>query len=300
MRGFFSYCSAVEVAGGRQMDGIWHPNLDNAAIMVAYCWEVLQGSFLVLDDLVDQGQSRRKQPCWYCLPEVGTRAIWDSDIMYTAIYHHLKRILPWYKFQEVYDLLQLAHVKTFAGGWMDTLGEQDAIKNVGVQRKIAILKSAYYTIILPVVSGAMIAGASKVKVSEYIRQCCIDMGQLFQDQDDYLDCYASKEKMGKEGLDLETGKCTILIWLALKNGSFDQVASLKKHYGKANPGSVEIVRKIYDDLGIKQYLEDHIENGYKQCVKKLKPTADNDLQAVAAVLAKYSAVMLKHYTSKKP
>lgn len=58
----------------------------------------------------------------------------------------------------------------------------------------------------------------------------LEMGHFFQVQDDYLDCYGDSEITGKIGRDIEEGKCTWLIVVALQRASPQQRLILDVSY----------------------------------------------------------------------
>lgn len=60
------------------------------ASVLGWCVELLQAYFLVADDMMDASITRRGQPCWYRVPQVGNIAINDSFMLEAAIYHLLK------------------------------------------------------------------------------------------------------------------------------------------------------------------------------------------------------------------
>ena len=71
----------------------------------------MQAYFLVADDIMDASITRRGQPCWYKVPQVGMIAVNDSFMLEAAIYHLLKAHFR----KEVYyaDLLDLFHETTY-------------------------------------------------------------------------------------------------------------------------------------------------------------------------------------------
>uniref|UniRef100_A0A8R7TW90 Farnesyl pyrophosphate synthase n=1 Tax=Triticum urartu TaxID=4572 RepID=A0A8R7TW90_TRIUA len=59
------------------------------ACTLGWCIEWLQAYFLVLDDIMDNSQTRRGQPCWFRVPQVGLIAVNDGIILR----NHISRIL---------------------------------------------------------------------------------------------------------------------------------------------------------------------------------------------------------------
>ena len=55
------------------------------------CIEWLQAWLLVADDIMDESQTRRGQPCWYKQPGVGHIAINDAVTIEALVFKILKR-----------------------------------------------------------------------------------------------------------------------------------------------------------------------------------------------------------------
>jgi farnesyl diphosphate synthase len=126
-------------------------------------------------------------------------------------------------------------------------------------------KTAFYSFYLPVCL-AMILHQKRVEPEQFriIRDVTIPMGEFFQIQDDYLDCYGSPEQIGKVGRDIEEAKCGWLIVNALKVCTPAQRAELEKHYGKEDPAGVARVKQIFNDVGIPRIYAEYEERSYKE------------------------------------
>lgn len=58
----------------------------------------------------------------------------------------------------------------------------------------------------------------------------LEMGHFFQVQDDYLDCYGDSQVTGKQGRDIQEGKCSWLCVVALQRASPSQKKILEVCY----------------------------------------------------------------------
>ena len=82
----------------------------------------LQAFFLVSDDIMDASITRRSQPCWYRVPEVGMIAINDSFMLEAAIYRLIKvhfRDQPYYI--DLFELFQETTHQTEMGQLIDLI-----------------------------------------------------------------------------------------------------------------------------------------------------------------------------------
>ena len=61
-------------------------------------------------------------------------------------------------------------------------------------------KTAFYTFYLPVAIGMITSGVKDKTAFNLARTICCQMGEYFQIQDDYLDCFGDPKVIGK-------GKC---------------------------------------------------------------------------------------------
>jgi len=254
------------------------------ARVVGWCIEWLQAFFLVADDIMDASITRRGQPCWYKLEDVGMVACNDYLILESQIY----RILKHYFAPQCadssqddtnataavyYQLLNQFHETTFQtelGQLNDTriqlldpeTKQLDLNRlNITTYNHIVKYKTSYYSFYLPIVSGYILLGLSEQKnrqLFQLTENICIQMGEYFQIQDDFLDCYGSPEVIGKIGRDIEEGKCCWIVIQALnKCTTPEQKQIIQDHYGRDNENDVAIIKQLYSDLDIvsvyKQY-----------------------------------------------
>ena len=109
-----------------------------------------------------------------------------------------------------------------------------------------------------------LAGISDQAAYKQAQSILIPLGEYFQVQDDYLDCYGSPEIIGKIGTDIQDNKCGWLINQALSRCSPQQRRILDENYGKNNESNVEAVKKVYHELNMEQIYREYEENSYKR------------------------------------
>ena len=113
----------------------------------------------------------------------------------------------------------------------------------------------------------------------------LDLGEFFQIQDDFLDCFGDPDIMGKQGGDIGEGKCTWLIVQALAKPqlSIEHSRQLELHYGRKEHEAV--VKSIYIELQIeKDYatLEEATEKRIlERCSKLDEPALGTAIEALA-------------------
>ncbi|WPK23732.1 hypothetical protein PUMCH_000977 [Australozyma saopauloensis] len=231
--------------------------------LLGWSIELLQAYFLVADDIMDQSKTRRGQPCWYLAEGVGNIAINDSFMLEGAIYILLKKHFR----QEPYyvDLLDLFHEVTFQtelGQLMDlvTADEEHVdLDKFSLQKHsfIVIFKTAYYSFYLPVALAMYMCGINSEEDLKQVRDILIPLGEYFQIQDDYLDCFGTPEQIGKIGTDIKDNKCSWVVNQALLKVNAEQRKLLDENYGKKDDESEQRVKKLFAELDIPTIYEQY-------------------------------------------
>ncbi|MAQ32039.1 MAG: polyprenyl synthetase [Flavobacteriales bacterium] len=86
------------------------------------------------------------------------------------------------------------------------------------------------------------------------------LGVLFQVQDDFLDLYGKSLTTGKSiGGDIVERKKTFLYVTAYKKASLAQKTDLIRIYNSDVANKIELVRDLYNELGVQKTVEDYIE-----------------------------------------
>merc|ERR1719263_937177 len=111
----------------------------------------------------------------------------------------------------------------------------------------------------------IVAGISDLEEYNACREILMIMGIYFQAQDDYLDCYASPEQLGKIGTDIQDKKCGWLFVHAYHSlASAEQKAIFDRLYGQCkvqSPEELEI-KDLYTKLGLKELYSKYEAESY--------------------------------------
>lgn len=67
-------------------------------------------------------------------------------------------------------------------------------------------------------------------------------------QDDFFDCFGDPQVTGKNGTDIQDGKCTWLAVVALQRATPAQKQIIENHYASANPEDVARIKELYEEL----------------------------------------------------
>ncbi|KIK60357.1 hypothetical protein GYMLUDRAFT_43657 [Collybiopsis luxurians FD-317 M1] len=276
------------------------------AAVLGWSVELLQAFFLVTDDAMDASITRRGQPCWYRVPEVGLIAINDAAMLEGAIYHLLK---VYFKKETYYvDLLELFHsvsYQTEIGQLIDMITappDEVDLDKFSLKRHslIIVYKTAFYSFYLPVALAMHFCGiptsyvlsnsSTPVAPYEVAKEILVPLGEYFQVQDDFLDFSGVPAQIGKVGTDIVDNKCSWCINTALSVATPEQRKILDENYGvKPTPEEEEMakrmaegkngeeqgylgeaekrVKAVFEEIGLHKIYEEYEENSYKKLTR---------------------------------
>ncbi|CAH2042351.1 unnamed protein product, partial [Iphiclides podalirius] len=250
---------------------------------MGWCVEMLQAYLLMTDDIMDGSTTRRGVPCWYRLPEVGLGAINDTILMYTSIMEILKTHFGHTKqYTHIVNLFNETLMFTSVGQHLDYTMAQRKKNDYSlftIERYNAIVKykTSYYTFKLPVCLGMLLANNTDPESHKRAEGICLEIGHLFQMQDDFIDCFGAESVTGKAGTDIQEGKCSWLAVSALQRCSEAQRGVFASCYGSKQPAHVERVQRLYEQLGLPQLYRSEERARYDAVVasvRSLQSTTD--------------------------
>ena len=252
------------------------------AAPLGWMTELLQGFFLVSDDIMDSSITRRGAPCWYRQDGVGMIAINDAFMLEAAIYILLKKYFR--QHASYVDLMELFHEVTFQtelGQTCDLLTAPEDhvdLDNFSMEKYqfIVIYKTAYYSFYLPVALALHQLGIATKKNLKQCEAILIPLGEYFQIQDDYLDNFGNPEHIGKIGTDIMDNKCSWLVNKALSIATPEQRQVLEKNYGQKNKDTEAEVKKLYNELGLEKLYEEYEEKRVGEIKKMIAETDESE------------------------
>jgi len=123
-------------------------------------------------------------------------------------------------------------------------------------------KTAYYSFYLPAQIGMGLAGVTDKEIQRQAKRILLETGKFFQVQDDYLDCFGNPEVTGKVGTDIQDGKCSWLVVMAMQRATSKQKELLKECYGKDDVECVARVKSLYEELNLTKAFKTYEERSY--------------------------------------
>lgn len=253
------------------------------AAVLGWAIEFLQAFFLVADDVMDESKTRRGQPCWYKLPNVGWIAINDAFLLESYVFQILKthfghepRI-----YAQLLELLLDVIAKTECGQLLDLTSQPKVEANpsgnnnnnntpkIDINRftlerynLIVKYKTAFYSFYLPTAMGMILSDIRDPKAYDLATRICCRMGEYFQVQDDVLDCFGDPQVIGKIGTDIQDNKCSWLVVQALLRVNDKQRKVLEANYGQWNDAKVAKVKALYKELDLEKVFSEYEESSY--------------------------------------
>jgi len=239
------------------------------AICLGWCVEILQAVFLIADDIMDRSELRRGRPCWY--KKSGLIAINDTYLLEQCIYKLIDKYFAGDAM--LIDLYKSFHQVTYLtamGQSLDMFASEPPESTFSLElftdekyKSIVKYKTAYYSFYLPVSLGLRIVQMSDKNFLKEVEYVLMKLGEYFQIQDDYLDCYGDPKVIGKIGRDIEDGKCSWLVVQALKIVNDEQRKTLELNYGKESKECVNAIKELYNQLELKSMYEKYERESYE-------------------------------------
>ncbi|ORZ25217.1 farnesyl pyrophosphate synthase [Absidia repens] len=281
-------------------DAVTEDDIFKASVL-GWLVEFLQAFFLVSDDIMDASITRRGQPCWYKKDGVGMVAINDAFILESCIYIFLKK---YFKSTDYYvELIELFHEVTFQtelGQLCDLItAPEDSVDlskfSVEKHKFIVIYKTAFYSFYLPVALGMLMVGVKNEAAYTEARNILIPLGEYFQIQDDYLDCYGDPAFIGKIGTDIQDNKCSWLVNQALAKANPEQRKVLDENYGKKDAEAEAKIKALYIELNIEDIYKAYEEKSFQE----LTTLINNLDESIGVKKAVFTEFMDKIYKRTK-
>ena len=239
--------------------------------------ELLHDFFLVHDDLVDKSDTRRGKPSMHKVLEKHLAkcknikfsgedsSLIAGDVIYAMAMDAFFSIKehPSRKEKALHNFIKTA-LLTASGEFLEILTGAKKLNRITKDDiyKIYDYKTAHYTFVSPLTTGAILAGAGQKQIDKLFN-FGIYLGRAFQIKDDILGMFGDEKKIGKSILsDLQEAKKTLLIWQAYKNcgkkykSTIDRILTKKKIY----PADLTAMRKIIVESGSLRYAEKEIKN----------------------------------------
>ncbi|KAJ8717855.1 hypothetical protein PYW07_005785 [Mythimna separata] len=239
---------------------------------------IVQGSIIVVDDIIEASTARLGKPCWYQQPGVGTSAINDAFLINHCIMEVLELKFgkqPFYA--DMVNVLNEAVMYTTIGQYLDYSSCYTKAKNnldgFTMERfnAIAIHKTSYYSIRLPFQAGLLFVRNGKERDTTELNNICMEFGKILQFQNDYEDIYWDQGLSGKIGSeDIPDGKLTWFAVTALERCNEEQRSVFKEYYGSRDPEHVKRIKQLYDELQIEEAYQKFKQSFYESLERRIR------------------------------
>lgn len=238
---------------------------DDDYTSLAAALEIFQTAILIHDDIIDEADKRRGMETINSKYKghIGiSKAICIGDLGFFISYRIISNLnLSKELKEEISKVYSKTLHNTVNGEIIDVelpLKDTNYHKNMSdkIIYDIYVNKTAWYTIIGPILIGASSAKASS-KDKEKLIEMGTNLGIAFQIKDDLLGLYSNSNDIGKTLNDIKEGKQTIIYKYALDKANKEELKIIEKYYGNPNIDAKgnKIITELFDKLGAKANAE---------------------------------------------
>ena len=221
--------------------------------------EYFQSAALVHDDIADESELRRGEPCTYVTEGTGVAInIGDLGLVNVLALVLRDQKLPAATRTDVAERLVQMEERTLEGQALDLGWVRDGRWDISVEDYLymASHKTAYYSAAVPLVTGALCGGGAPDQLRA-LDEFGMRAGLAFQLQDDLLNLVGDAEAQGKDfRSDITEGKRTLLVVWALAHLGDLQRDELLHILGRKTTDAAELARavELIDASGAVDYV----------------------------------------------
>lgn len=262
---------------------------DADVLQTAAALELVGTALLVLDDVIDQDERRRGLQTLHV--QYAQRAQAKKHSQSQKIGESLALCVSELVLFWVYELLPAAVVKLFSRQLAVTvLGEMHDVElsaqkdgvTLDLIRQMYLDKTASYTVSLPLMAGAVLAGQSQ-KLVVQLNDLGKTLGMIFQIKDDEIGLFGDPTKTGKAvGVDIREGKKTLYYYF------LEKVAP-----GVFETGSVEKILELMKKHHIQQQVEAYLTQLEAKALQQIAALKSEKFKVMAVEFLKVNLVRKK-------
>lgn len=248
----------------------------SGAVKVATALELLQAGLLVHDDIMDKDEMRRGKPTMHKIFEridakkgggLTSAALGEAiGICAGDIYYFIAWKLITSFGAEIGSLFSRELVDVCLAQIVDVrLGTHEEFPLLSEILEVYAYKTARYTICLPLCAGALLAG--RKDALPYLEALGLNLGVLFQLQDDHLGLFGEAEELGKPiGSDIREGKKTPYMILLSETLDKEEATRFNAIFGKKaiDDKEVNYIRSLVKVHGIDARMRELAESYAKK------------------------------------
>ncbi|EOS50899.1 polyprenyl synthetase family protein [Adlercreutzia caecimuris] len=248
--------------------------------------EHFHSAALIHDDIADEAELRRGEPCLHLTEGLGL-AINMGDLALSMVNGPVVSdplLDDATKVRVIRELIAMT-CRTVEGQALDLGWARDGRYDITPEDYLtmAIHKTAHYSGAVPLAVGAIVGGAADEQV-EALRSYGLDTGLAFQIQDDLLNLVGTDEAKKKDfRSDITEGKRTLVVVHALQNASpaarerLIEILSAKERDPEVLAEAVAIMEEAGSIEYARAYAEDLSQNAKGRLEAALEPSRWRDL-----------------------
>lgn len=258
----------------------------NRATTSAAAIEHFHSAALIHDDIADEAELRRGEPCLHLTEGLGL-AINMGDLALSMVNGPVVNdplLDDATKVRVIKELISMT-CRTVEGQALDLGWARDGRYDITPEDYLAmaIHKTAHYSGAVPLAVGAIVGGAPEEAV-EALRSYGLDTGLAFQIQDDLLNLVGTDEAKKKDfRSDITEGKRTLVVVHALQNAApaarerLVQILSSKERDPEVLAEAVAIMEEAGSVDYARAYAEELSRNAKERLVEAIGPSPYRDL-----------------------